>query len=95
MEQLFNIAIFGVFLVLWIAFAYGLVANQGGLDNVWKTIQGLHVVAQAVVWLLFLPVTIGLWIWETAWPVVVRLPLVLGLGAWNLWMFFPKDLLSR
>lgn len=26
---------------------------------------------------------------------VVRLPLVLGIGAWNLWLFFPKDLLSR
>jgi hypothetical protein len=95
MEQLFNIAVFSLFFVLWAAFGYALVASQGGLGSVWQTIQGLPPVAQAVVWLLFLPVTLGLWIPESAWPLVVRLPLVLGIGAWNLWLFFPKDLLSR
>ena len=95
MELLFNVAVFGVFLVLWIGVAYGLTADQGGLDNVWKGIEALPLIAKAAVWLLFLPVTLGLWIWESAWPLLVRLPLVLGIGAWNLWMFFPKDLISR
>ena len=95
MELLFNVAVFGVFLVLWIGVAYGLAADQGGLDNVWKAIEALPLIAKAAVWLLFLPVTLGLWIWESAWPLLVRLPLVLGIGAWNLWMFFPKDLISR
>jgi hypothetical protein len=89
MELVFNIAVFTIFLVLWVAFAYALVANQGGLDNIWKTIQGLPLIAQAVVWVLFLPVTIGLWIWESAWPLLVRLPLVAALAGWNIWMFFP------
>lgn len=95
MEQLFNVFVFVVFLALWAAFAYALVANQGGLDSVWKAIQGLPLIVQAVVWLLFLPVTIGLWIWESAWPIVVRLTLVFALGAWNIWMFFPRSLFTR
>jgi len=89
MELVFNIVVFTIFLVLWVAFAYGLVANQGGLDNIWKTIQGLPLIVQAIVWVLFLPVTIGLWIWESAWPLLVRLPLVAALAGWNIWMFFP------
>ena len=94
-EQLFNVFVFVVFLVAWAAFAYALVANQGGLDNVWTWIRGQNILIQALVWLLFLPVTVGLWIWETSWPLIVRLVLVLSLGGWNLWMFFPKTLLER
>jgi len=95
MEQLFNVAIFLVFLLLWAAFAYGVAANQGGLDNVWASIRGLPLIVQAIVWLLFLPVTVGLWIWESAWPLVVRLVLVAGIAGWNLWMFFPKDTVAH
>ena len=95
MEQLFNVFVFVVFLVLWAAFAYALVANQGGLDAVWNSVRGLPLIAQVGVWLLFLPVTLGLWIWETAWPLVVRLALVIAIAGWNLWMFFPKELVSR
>ena len=95
MEQLFNVFVFGVFLLLWAAFAYALAANQGGLDQVWQSIRDLPLIVQAIVWLLFLPVTVGLWIWETTWPLVVRLTLVVGIAVWNLWMFFPRDLVAR
>jgi len=95
MEQLFNVFVFVVFLVLWAAFAYALAGNHGGLDQVWQSIRDLPLILQALVWLLFLPVTIGLWIWESAWPLIVRLPLVVAIAGWNLWMFFPKDLIAR
>ena len=95
MEQLFNVFVFVVFLVLWAAFAYALVANQGGLDQIWTSVRDLPLLVQGLVWLLFLPVTVGLWVWETTWPLVVRLPVVIGIAGWNLWMFFPKGLLER
>ena len=50
---------------------------------------------QIVVRVLFLPVMIGLWIWETSWPLIVRLVLVIGIGWWNLWMFLPKALQAK
>jgi hypothetical protein len=95
MEQLFNVFVFVLFAALWALFAYALVANQGGLDSVWEWARSQHIIVQGVVGLLVLPVAIGLWIWESGWPLIVRLVLVASIGAWNLWMFFPKDLFKR
>lgn len=50
---------------------------------------------QGIVALLLLPVVIGLWVWETSWPLVARLVLFAGLAVWTAYMFFPKTLLGR
>jgi hypothetical protein len=47
---------------------------------------------QGVVWLLFLPLVVGLWIWETTWPLVARLALIVGIAGWNLIVFLPRAL---
>ena len=39
---------------------------------------------------LFLPVVGALWVWETSWPIIVRLVLVVGLAGWSLAMFMPR-----
>ena len=83
---------FLIFAVIWAAFAYALVASQGSLDAAWQWIRALPLPVQGLVWLLFLPIVVGLWIWESGWPVIVRIVLVGGLAAWNLWMFLPKAL---
>ncbi|MCI0582272.1 MAG: hypothetical protein L0227_05140 [Chloroflexi bacterium] len=95
MEQLFNVFVFVLFLVLWGLFAYALVANQGSLDTIWEWSRSQHILVQIVIWLLVLPLAIGLWIWESGWPLIVRLTLVISIGAFNLWLFFPKDLFKR
>jgi hypothetical protein len=82
--------LFGLFAIIWIAFAVGLVWSQGSLDAAWAALRGLPLIVQAVVWLLFLPVTAGLWIWETTWPFVLRLILVAGLAGWNVLVFLPR-----
>jgi ABC-type amino acid transport system permease subunit len=87
-----NGVLFGLFAIVWIAFAVGLIWSQGSLDQAWTFIRGLPLIIQIVVWVLFLPVMIGLWVWETSWPLVVRLVLVLGVAGWNLLMFLPKAL---
>ena len=81
---------FVIFGLLWVAFAVGLIWSQGSVDAGWEWLRGLPWIAQGVVWLLFLPVTAGLWIWETSWPLVLRLVLVAGLAGWSLLIFFPK-----
>ncbi len=81
---------FVIFGLLWVAFAVGLIWSQGSVDAAWEWLRGLPWIAQGVVWLLFLPVTAGLWIWETSWPLVLRLVLVAGLAGWSLLIFFPK-----
>jgi hypothetical protein len=87
-----NGVLFGLFAIIWIAFAVGLIWSQGSLDQAWTFIRDLPLIIQIAVWVLFLPVMIGLWIWETSWPLVVRLVLVVGVAGWNLLMFLPKAL---
>jgi hypothetical protein len=81
---------FVIFGVLWAAFAIGLIWSQGSVDAAWGWLRGLPLVMQGVMWLLLLPVTAGLWIWETSWPLILRLVLVAGLAGWSLLIFLPK-----
>jgi hypothetical protein len=90
-----NGILFAIFAVMWIAFAVGLIFSHGSVDQAWQTIRGLPLIVQIVVWVLFLPVMIGLWVWETTWPLIVRLVLVVGIGGWNLLMFLPKALQAK
>jgi hypothetical protein len=78
------------FAALWVAFGAALVFSQGSLDDAWAALRGLPLLVQGVVALLFLPVVAGLWVWETSWPLIVRLVLVLGLGGWNILVFLPR-----
>lgn len=84
--------LFAVFAVLWIAFGVGLVWSQGTVHDAWESIRALPLVVQAVVWLLFLPVMVGLWVWETTWPLVIRLVVIVGIAGWNLMVFLPRAL---
>ena len=90
-----NGILFAIFAVIWIAFAAGLIFSQGSVDQAWHTIRDLPLVVQIVVWVLFLPVMIGLWVWESSWPLIVRLVLVVGVAGWNLFMFLPKALQAK
>lgn len=87
--------LFVAFAIIWVAFGVGLVASQGTVDQAWAAIRELPLVVQAVVWVLFLPVMVGLWIWESSWPLLVRLLLVVGIAGWNLLIFMPKALQNR
>ena len=87
--------LFAVFAVIWIAVAIGLVWSQGTVDQAWQAIRSLPLVLQLLVWVLFLPVMVGLWFWEASWPLVVRLVLVIGVAAWNLLIFMPKAVQSK
>jgi hypothetical protein len=87
-------ALFVLFAILWIAFGVGLVMSQGNVDAAWHWVRDLPLIVQGVVWVLFLPVVAGLWVWETTWPVIVRLILVAGLAWWNLFMFLPRAVTS-
>jgi hypothetical protein len=73
-----------VFAVLWAGLAIGL-ANGGGLfEDTWAVLIGLEVVAQVVLWVLLLPLAVGLWAWNAGLPPVLASVVVLGLVAWTL-----------
>lgn len=80
-----------LFAVIWIAFGAAIVMSQGSLDSVWAWLKDQHIVVQGLIWLLFLPATVGLWIWETGWPFLLRIVLVGGLAFWSILIFIPRS----
>jgi hypothetical protein len=82
--------LFAIFALLWVAFGVALVWSQGSLDQAWAAIRGLPLIVQIGAWLLFLPVMAGLWVWETTWPIIVRVVLIVGLAGWNLLVLLPR-----
>ena len=82
--------LFLAFAALWLGFIAALVADPAILDSARRTIDGLPLVVQGVVWLLFLPIMGGLWVWTTDWPVLVRIALVVAIAGWNLLLFLPR-----
>jgi hypothetical protein len=79
-----------LFGLIWIAFGAAIVMSQGSLDAVWAWLKDQHIVVQGLIWLLFLPATVGLWIWETGWPFLLRIVLVGGLAVWSILIFIPR-----
>lgn len=84
--------LFAIFAVIWVAFGAALIWSQGSLDGAWQWVRSLPLVVQGMVWLLFLPVMMGLWIWETTWPLILRLVVIVGIAGWNLVVLLPRAL---
>ena len=89
-EMAFNIFVFTLFTLLWLAFGAALLFRREMPANIWRSIRGLPLLVQFLIWLLFLPVVLGLWIWQSSWPLWLRLVLVAGLAWWNVFVFFPR-----
>ena len=73
-----------IFALLWIGFAVALVVNRAWLDSAWDRLRSLPLIAEIGVWVLFLPITTGLWVWTSSWPALVRLIAAAGIAAWTI-----------
>lgn len=91
MNTIISISAFAILTILCLGFGYALAFNQVILDTVWQSFRGMPFAAQLIVGFLILPVILGLWIWESSWPLWLRLILVLGLGFATIYTFFPKQ----
>ena len=89
-DRIINIVAFAVLTLLWLGFGAALLFNRELLDTIWQSFRSGPPLIQLVAGLLVLPVFAGLWIWETSWPVLLRLVLVLGLAWVTMFTFFPK-----
>jgi hypothetical protein len=59
---------------MWMAFFALLFADQ--LDEIWRLVRDLPLVAEIVLWVLFLPWMLGMAVWTTSWATWVRVALV-------------------
>jgi hypothetical protein len=90
-NTLINYGSFAILSILWLAFAAALIFNQAILDSIWQSFRAFPLIVQLGIGLLLLPVVAGLWIWQTPWPLWLRLILVVGLGIATVYTFFPKQ----
>ena len=72
-----------IFAILWVGFAIALVVNPEWLDLLWNWVRALPLAAEIMVWVLFLPIMVGLWIWESTWPALARLLAFAGIVIWT------------
>lgn len=71
---------FAIFIVIgWLVIAYLAFLTPGGLQGAWEAVRNLNIIIQILMWLLFLPWMIALWIFNTGLPLWVRLLIILGL----------------
>jgi hypothetical protein len=77
-----------IFTILWIGFAIALVANREWLDSLWNWVRALPTVTEIIVWVFFLPIIVGLWIWESSWSTLVSLLAFAGIVVWTLLAVF-------
>jgi polyferredoxin len=73
-----------IFVVLWVGFVIALLVNREWLDVLWTWVQALPWVPKIIVWVFFLPIMVGLWIWESSWPVLGQLVGFAGIVGWTL-----------
>ena len=85
-----NLVAFSILSLLWLAFLFILFTNQQLLVSAWQAFAAWPLVFQIVVWLLGLPLVLGLWVWQMAWSLWLRVILVLGLACGTMYLFFPK-----
>jgi hypothetical protein len=79
--SLYGIAIFTV---LWVGFAVGLATGGDLLVDAWAWLTGLEPVAAVIVWILVLPIAVGLWAWNAVGSALVIGAVAVGLVAWTL-----------
>lgn len=83
-DRLFAVGAFAMFVVVWVGFAVAVQGDRAALDTTWEWLRGLPAPIAVVVWLVFLPIAVGLWIWESSWTPLVGSLLAAGMVAWTL-----------
>jgi uncharacterized membrane-anchored protein len=72
---------FGLSVLVTLAFGYALIADQSRISDVWVWVRGLPLAIQIVLWLLLLPWMVALWAWTlplTLWVRVLMIVVILG-----------------
>ena len=72
-----------VFATLWIGLAVALATGGTLLEDAWAWLSALQPLAAVIVWLLILPIGVGLWAWNTDPGLIVELAAAAGLIAWT------------
>jgi hypothetical protein len=68
--------VFGLSVVITVAFAYLMFADPARLTDAWLAVRSLPLAVQLVMWALLLPWMIALWVWSLPLALGVRIAVV-------------------
>lgn len=80
---------FGISTLVTLAFAYFLIADPSRLTEAWTLIRSLPLAVQVVMWLIFLPWMVALWVWGMPLSLAVRAAVVVVVLAAAEFLLFP------
>jgi hypothetical protein len=89
METVITTIAFPGLVCAWLVFGYVAARNPAGLAGLWPRFRRWPLVAQLLAWVLLLPVVLAIWIAHESWPLMLRLPLVVGLAWASLYVMLP------
>lgn len=76
--------------VLWVIFGAVLVVDPSRLLDLGQAVRDLPLVVEVVVWILFLPWMVGLWIWQLGWAAWLRVALIVAVAVGGAVVFYPR-----
>ena len=82
-QRILSIYAVSIFVILWVGFIVTLLVNRELLDQSWNHILALPPIVKIIVWLLILPIMVGLWIWESSWSIPITLVALVGMIVWT------------
>src|SRR5438045_1136652 len=86
METVINIIAFPGLVIAWLVCALLAVRSPHGLAGLWPQFRRWSLVVQLLMWVLLFPVVLAIWIAHETWPLMLRLPLVVGLACASLYV---------
>jgi hypothetical protein len=62
--------------VLWVAFAVLWIFDPGILSSIWHWLLGLPQVPEIILWIVFLPWALGLFVWQSSLELWLRVVII-------------------
>ena len=88
-EAAFSVSIFAVGLIVTGMFGYYLFTEPTRLNELWEWTRSLNILIQGVIWLLFLPWMVALWVWVLPIGLPIRFAVILAVLGFTAWLLFP------
>jgi hypothetical protein len=66
--------------ILWLAFAGLWIFSSETLGHIFTWIQGLPLILEIIVWIVFIPWVGSLWIWHSSWPLWLKVVVIVAIA---------------
>ena len=84
------VGLWSLFTAIWVALAIVLIVSPDAVEELWNWIGEQSTALQIGIWVAFLPVMVAIAVWETSWPLWIRLAVLALCVFWTSYGFSPR-----